>query len=73
MNGDPRRTESRRTWVVDALLGFVLLLWLLQLFLLMTGLDAFLGGQAGILWPAAITSIILAALNVLLARRVPTD
>ncbi|MNY41096.1 hypothetical protein D3C86_1758830 [compost metagenome] len=53
-----------RAWLVDGIFLFVLLLWIIQLFLVITGIDAYLGGQAGILWPAAITSAVLALINL---------
>ncbi|MNL75437.1 hypothetical protein D3C87_2012420 [compost metagenome] len=56
--------NAPRTWLVDGIFLFVLLLWIIQLFLVITGIDAYLGGQAGILWPAAITSAVLALINL---------
>ncbi|HEY9900757.1 MAG TPA: DUF6755 family protein [Pantanalinema sp.] len=56
--------SAPRTWLVDGIFLFVLLLWIIQLFLVITGIDAYLGGQAGILWPAAITSAVLALINL---------
>lgn len=56
--------STPRTWLVDGIFMFVLVLWIIQLFLVITGLDAYLGGQAGILWPAAITSTLLALINL---------
>jgi membrane protein implicated in regulation of membrane protease activity len=62
---DPREP---RLWLIDGIFLFVLVLWTSQLFLLITGLDAYLGGQKNILWPAAITSLVLAAINLFLMR-----
>jgi membrane protein implicated in regulation of membrane protease activity len=62
---DPREP---RLWLMDGIFLFVLVLWTSQLFLLITGLDAYLGGQKNILWPAAITSVVLALINVWLVR-----
>jgi hypothetical protein len=59
-----RGRSNNRLWVVDGVLLFVLVLWTAQLFLLISGLDAFLGGDYGILWPAAISSIVIAAICV---------
>lgn len=67
MNPSKRRA---RLWVIDALLLFVLVLWTIQLFLFITGLDAHLGGEKAILWPAAITSVVIAVVNVMLVRGV---
>lgn len=57
------RSRARR-WVVDGIFMFELVLWILQLFLVITSLDAFLGGQGDILWPAALTSTVLALVNL---------
>jgi hypothetical protein len=43
-------------------------LWTVQLFLVITGLDAYLGGEKGLLWPAAITSVVVAVVNLALIR-----
>jgi hypothetical protein len=53
-----------KLWIVDGIFMFELVLWTLQLFLVVTGLDAYLGGQHGVLWPAALSSIVLALVNV---------
>lgn len=60
--------RSQRGRVIDIVLLFVLVLWTVQLFLLMTGLDAFMGGETRVLWPAALSSLALAAVNVTLVR-----
>lgn len=63
-----RNPREPRLWLIDGIFLFVLVLWTVQLFLLITGLDAYLGGQKSVLWPAAITSVVLAAINVWLVR-----
>jgi membrane protein implicated in regulation of membrane protease activity len=55
-------------WLLDAIFLFVLLLWVMQLFLLMTGLDAFLARERQPLWPAAIGSLVLAVMSLALVR-----
>ena len=45
----------------------------MQLFILMTGLDAYLGKEYGILWPGALSSIGLAVLTLVLVRLIPKD
>jgi membrane protein implicated in regulation of membrane protease activity len=55
-------------WLLDAILLFILLLWIMQLFLLMTGLDAFLARERQMLWPAAIGSLVLAVMSLALVR-----
>jgi hypothetical protein len=64
---DPREP---RLWVIDGIFMFVLILWMLQLFLLISGLDAYLGGQGGILWPAAISSVVIALVCFGLVRMI---
>jgi hypothetical protein len=64
---DPREP---RLWVIDGISMFVLILWMLQLFLLISGLDAYLGGQRGILWPAAISSVVIALVCFGLVRMI---
>ncbi len=64
---DPREPKL---WVIDGIFWFVLVLWTIQLFLLITGLDAYLGGQKEILLPAAISSVVLAVINFLLIRQI---
>jgi hypothetical protein len=64
-----RNPREPKLWVVDGIFWFVLILWTLQLFLLITGLDAYLGGQKEILVPAAISSVVLALINLLLIRQ----
>lgn len=64
---DPREP---RLWVIDGIFMFVLVLWIVQLFLLISGLDAFLGGQPGILWPAAISSTLIALVCFGLVRMI---
>jgi hypothetical protein len=59
-----RPANQSRLWVIDGILMFVIVLWTAQLFLIITGLDAYLGGEHGILWPAAISSIVIAAICV---------
>ncbi len=64
---DPREP---RLWVIDGIFMFVLILWMLQLFLLISGLDAYLGGQRGILWPAAISSVVISLVCFGLVRMI---
>ena len=61
-----RNPLEPKLWAVDAIFLFVVVVWTVQLFLVITGLDAYLGGEDGILWPAAIASVVLAAVNLAL-------
>ena len=65
-----RDPHEPRLWVIDGMFLFVLVLWIVQLFLLISGLDAYLGGQKNILLPAAIASVLVALLNFFLVRQI---
>lgn len=57
-------TQRQRTLIVDAVLCFVGLLVVLQLWLLTASMNAYLGGDAQILLPAALVSAALLGLNL---------
>lgn len=61
-----RRVFSReqRTTVVHGILCLVLILVVLQLWLLMASMNAFLGGDIAVIWPAALASLGCFALNL---------
>lgn len=65
-----RRTFSRaqRTPIVQGMLAFVLILVILQLWLLTATMNAYLGGDDGIVIPAAFASVTCFALNAGLLR-----
>jgi hypothetical protein len=65
-----RRPFSRdqRTTIVYGMLGFVLIVVILQLWLLTATMNAWLGGDEAIVWPAAAVSAAGLALNVGLLR-----
>ena len=60
-----RRPFSRqqRTIVIQGMLAFVLILVLLQLWLLMATMNAYLGGDDSVIWPAAGASLFCLLLN----------
>ncbi|HTH24617.1 MAG TPA: DUF6755 family protein [Vicinamibacterales bacterium] len=64
------RTFSRaqRTPIVQGMLAFVLMLVVLQLWLLTATMNAYLGGDDSIVWPAALASLACFALNAGLLR-----
>ena len=64
------RTFSRgqRTPIVQGMLAFVLILVVLQLWLLTATMNAYLGGDDSIVWPAALASLACFALNAGLLR-----
>jgi hypothetical protein len=61
-----RRPFSRdqRLIIVNGMLVFVVIVVILQLWLLTSTMNAWLGGDDGIVWPAAIVSAAGLALNV---------
>lgn len=69
----PRPRYAQKSLVIGLLLAFVLIFWTVQLFILMTALDAWLGGEKGLLWPSALSSLFLAALTLVLVRLIPKD
>ena len=69
----PRPQYAQRSLIIGLILSFVLIFWTVQLFILMTSLDAYLGHEHGLLWPAALSSLLLAALTLVLVRLIPKD
>ena len=56
-------TRLQRTTVIHGMLAFVLMLVLLQLWLLTATMNAYLGGDEQVIWPAAGASLICLLLN----------
>ena len=56
-------TREQRTTVVYGMLAFVLIIVILQLWLLTATMNAWLGGDDSVVWPAAAVSIAVFALN----------
>ena len=65
MNERLKRPFSRdqRTTIITAMLVFVLLLVVLQLWLLTATMNAWLGGDESIVWPGLLVSTAVLALN----------
>jgi hypothetical protein len=61
-------TREQRTTIVYGMLVFVLIIVILQLWLLTATMNAYLGGDQGVIWPAAIASLACFALNLGLLR-----
>jgi hypothetical protein len=61
-------TRPQRTTIIHGMLAFVVILVILQLWLLTATMNAFLGGDASVIWPAAGGSLICLLLNVGLLR-----
>lgn len=66
----PRRhaTRAQRTTVIYGVLCFVTILVVLQLWLLTATMDAWLGGDDGVVWPALAASVGCLLLNLGLLR-----
>ena len=65
MNASLKRPFSRdqRTVIISGMLVFVLIIVILQLWLLTATMNAWLGGDDSVVWPAAAVSIGVFALN----------
>ena len=61
-------TRQQRTTVIHGMLAFVLMLVLLQLWLLTATMNAYLGGDESVIWPAAGASLFCLLLNAGLLR-----
>lgn len=61
-------TRAQRVTVVLAMLAFVLILVVLQLWLLTATMNAYLGGDESVIWPAAVVSALCFLLNLGLLR-----
>ena len=61
-------TREQRTTIVYGMLVFVVILVVLQLWLLTATMNAYLGGDDGVVWPAAIASLVCLLLNLGLLR-----
>jgi hypothetical protein len=56
-------TREQKTTIVYGVLCTVLVLVVLQLWLLTATMNAFLGGDDAVVWPAALASLACLALN----------
>jgi hypothetical protein len=66
----PRLTRSQLATIFSAINLIVTLLVVLQLWLLTATMNAWLGGDSSIVWPAALASLGCFALNLFLLRRI---
>jgi len=62
--------HSQRLTIANAILLFVILIVVLQLWLLVATVNAYLGGDAAIALPAALGGLVLLGLNLGLLRYV---
>jgi len=60
--------RAQRMSIVNAMLAFVVLIVIVQLWLLTATMNAYLGGDAGTIVPAALASFACLALNAGLLR-----
>ncbi len=61
-------TREQRSTIIYGILCLVLITVVLQLWLLTASMNAYLGGDDSVIWPAAVASILCFALNVGLLR-----
>jgi hypothetical protein len=61
-------TRQQRTTVIHGMLAFVVMIVILQLWLLTATMNAYLGGDDSVIWPAAGASALCLLLNVGLLR-----
>jgi hypothetical protein len=65
---DRSRTRRQRLSIVYGILCIVLVLIVMQLWLLTATMNAFLGGNHAMVWPAAGASVVCLGLNLGLMR-----
>ena len=63
MNKRSRFARSQRMTIVTGILCLVIIIVILQLWLLTATMNAYLGGDASVLWPAALASLVCLGLN----------
>lgn len=68
MTWSSRFARSQRSTIVSGILSIVMVLVILQLWLLVATMNAYLGGDYGIVLPAALGSFVCLALNLGLLR-----
>jgi hypothetical protein len=61
-------TREQRQTIIYGMLSFVLILVILQLWLLTATMNAYLGGDDSVVWPAAAASVACFGLNLGLLR-----
>jgi hypothetical protein len=66
----PRLTRSQQATIFSGINLIVTLLVVLQLWLLTATMNAWLGGDFSVVWPAALASLGCFAFNLFLLRRV---
>ncbi len=61
-------TREQKTTIVYGILCVVIVLVVLQLWLLVATMNAYLGGDNAVIWPALVASLICLLLNLGLLR-----
>jgi hypothetical protein len=61
-------TREQRLGIIYGILSFSVILVMLQLWLLTATMNAYLGGDEGVIWPAAAASAVCLLLNLGLLR-----
>jgi hypothetical protein len=61
-------SREQRTTVVYGVICFAMILVVLQLWLFTATMNAWLGGDTSVVWPALAVSVVLLALNLGLLR-----
>lgn len=61
-------SREQRTTIIYGMLTFIIVLVVLQLWLLTATMNAYLGGDEAVIWPAAGASILCLLLNAGLLR-----
>lgn len=61
-------TREQKITIVYGILCIVIVLVILQLWLLTATMNAYLGGDTGVIWPALIASLVCFLLNLGLLR-----
>ena len=61
-------SREQRLTMIYGILCIVLMIVMLQLWLLIATMNAYLGGDHSVIWPAALASLVCLALNAGLLR-----
>ena len=61
-------TREQRLGIIYGILSFSVVLLVLQLWLLTATMNAYLGGDEGVIWPAAAASAVCLLMNLGLLR-----
>ena len=58
-----RYARSQRMTIVAGIMSFTIIIVILQLWLFTATMNAYLGGDYSVLWPAALASVVCLGLN----------